>query len=169
DTDDQESDVEEIIETSTEKRRRLAKQYIESIKEGLDETGFDAEDIDRDLIAERLRKDVLEQTGRAHRIIADTVDINVAILSQITPWGFFVNSRLPSSVCLVVQQFLFPIDPGTVKSGRHELTVTCVAFAESGQFFYTGSKDHSIIKWCAKTGKKLHVFPGGRKEIKKFD
>ncbi|CAG8808002.1 679_t:CDS:2, partial [Racocetra persica] len=93
DTDDQESDVEEIIETSTEKRRRLAKQYIESIKEGLDETGFDAEDIDRDLIAERLRKDVLEQTGRAHRIIADT--------------------------------FSFPIDSGTTKSGRHELSVTC--------------------------------------------
>ncbi|KAF0362034.1 WD40 repeat-like protein [Gigaspora margarita] len=135
--DQEESDEEEIIETSTEKRRRLAKQYIESIKEDLDETGFDAEDIDQDLIAERLRKDVLEQTGRAHRIIADT--------------------------------FSFPIDPGTMKSRRHELSVTCIAIAESGQFFYTGSKDHSIIKWCIKTGKRLHVFPGGRKEVKKFD
>ncbi|CAG8480050.1 3418_t:CDS:2 [Acaulospora morrowiae] len=127
----------EINETPAEKRRRLAKKYIETIEKELDDAGFDAADIDRDLIAERLRKDALEQTGRAHRIIADT--------------------------------FSFPIDYSAIKSGRLELSATCAAIMESGQFFYIGSKDHSISKWDVKTGKKLHVFPGGRKEIKKYD
>ncbi|CAG8737554.1 2587_t:CDS:2, partial [Funneliformis caledonium] len=142
---DKDSDKEEVSdgnefdnrETPAEKRRRLAKQYIESVKEGLDDVGFDAAEIDRDLIAERLKKDALEQTGRAHRIIADT--------------------------------FAFPIEDPSIKSGRHELTVTCVAIAENGQIFYTGSKDASIIKWNLLTGKKLHTFPGGRKEVKNFD
>ncbi|CAG8735555.1 2106_t:CDS:2, partial [Racocetra fulgida] len=123
-TDDQESDVEEIIETSTEKRRRLAKQYIESIKEGLgivyfsglfvcktcelyimiiinsivDETGFDAEEIDRDLIAERLRKDVLEQTGRAHRIIADTLHVFPGGRKEIKKFDGHTNHVLALAV-----------------------------------------------------------------------
>ncbi|CAI2173766.1 5163_t:CDS:2 [Funneliformis geosporum] len=141
---DKDSDKDEVsddefdnTETPVEKRRRLAKQYIESVRKGLDVIGFDAAEIDRDLIAERLKKDALEQTGRAHRIIADT--------------------------------FSFPIENPSIKSGRHDLTVTCVAIAENDQIFYTGSKDASITKWNLLTGKKLHTFPGGRKEVKNFD
>ncbi|CAB4432448.1 unnamed protein product [Rhizophagus irregularis] len=137
DEEEKSDEDENNMETPTEKRRRLAKQYIESVKKELDEAEFDAAEIDRDLIAERLKKDALEQTGRAHRIIADT--------------------------------FSFPIEDSNVKSGRHELTVTCVAVAENGQIFYTGSKDASIIKWDLVSGKKLHTFPGGRKEVKNFD
>ncbi|CAG8805647.1 15620_t:CDS:2, partial [Dentiscutata erythropus] len=69
----------------------------------------------------------------------------------------------------IADTFSFPIVLSTIKSGRQELSITCVACDESGQFFYTGSKDHSIIKWDVKTGKKLHSIIGGRKEIKKFD
>ncbi|RIA85384.1 WD40-repeat-containing domain protein [Glomus cerebriforme] len=137
DEDEKSNEDENNRETPTEKKRRLAKQYIESVKEGLDEAGFDAAEIDRDLIAERLKKDALEQTGRAHRIIAES--------------------------------FSFPIENSSIKSGRHELTVTCVAVSENGQIFYTGSKDASIIKWDLLTGKKLRTFPGGRKEVKNFD
>ncbi|RHZ84819.1 hypothetical protein Glove_74g184 [Diversispora epigaea] len=124
-------------ETPAEKRLRLAKKYIETIKEGLDDVDFDAAEIDKDLIAERLQKDAREQTGRTYRTIADT--------------------------------FSFPIISPIIKSGRQELSITCVACDESGQFFYTGSKDHSIIKWGVKTGNKVYSIVGGRKEIKKFD
>lgn len=44
--------------TGAERRLRLAEQYLENIK-GEVEVGFDAEDIDRDLIAERLQEDVV--------------------------------------------------------------------------------------------------------------
>ncbi|KFA68188.1 hypothetical protein S40285_01574 [Stachybotrys chlorohalonatus IBT 40285] len=54
-------------ETAAERRLRLAERYLENIKEHVDEAGFDAADIDRDLIAERLQEDVAETKGRVYR------------------------------------------------------------------------------------------------------
>ena len=48
-------------ETGAERRLRLAERYLENIKGEVDEAGFDAEEIDRDLIAERLKEDVVRQ------------------------------------------------------------------------------------------------------------
>ncbi|KAM0342254.1 hypothetical protein ACHAPU_009659 [Fusarium lateritium] len=66
---DRESDDEED-ETAAERRLRLAERYLENIKEHVDEAGFDAADIDRDLIAERLQEDVAEGKGRVYRQLA---------------------------------------------------------------------------------------------------
>lgn len=57
-------------ETAAERRLRLAERYLENIKAEVDEVGFDAEDIDKDLIAERLREDVAESKGRLYRNLA---------------------------------------------------------------------------------------------------
>jgi ribosomal RNA-processing protein 9 len=57
-------------ETAAERRLRLAERYLENIREEVDEVGFDAEEIDRDLIAERLKEDVAESKGRLYRSIA---------------------------------------------------------------------------------------------------
>ena len=46
-------------ETAAERRLRLAERYLENLKEEVNEVGFDAADIDRDLIAERLKEDVV--------------------------------------------------------------------------------------------------------------
>lgn len=46
-------------ETAAERRVRLAERYLENIKEEVDEAGYDAADIDKDLIAERLKEDVV--------------------------------------------------------------------------------------------------------------
>ena len=54
-----ESESEVDDETGAERRLRLAEQYLESIKGEVDEVGFDAEEIDKDLIAERLQEDVV--------------------------------------------------------------------------------------------------------------
>ena len=54
-----ESESEEDDETGAERRLRLAEQYLENVKGEVDEVGFDAEEIDRDLIAERLQEDVV--------------------------------------------------------------------------------------------------------------
>lgn len=53
------SDSELEGETAAEKRLRLAERYLENIREEVDEAGFDAADIDKDLIAERLKEDVV--------------------------------------------------------------------------------------------------------------
>ena len=61
-------------ETADERRLRLAQRYLDNIREEVTESGdpyaFDAADVDRDLIAERLREDVKEGKGKLHRFVA---------------------------------------------------------------------------------------------------
>lgn len=49
----------EAGETAAERRLRLAEQYLDNVREEVDDVGFDAAEIDRDLIAERLKEDVV--------------------------------------------------------------------------------------------------------------
>lgn len=65
-------------ETGAERRLRLAEQYLENIKGEVETVGFDAEDVDRDLIAERLKEDVAATKGRLYRHIASTLDFSAA-------------------------------------------------------------------------------------------
>lgn len=65
-------------ETAAERRLKLAERYLENIREEVDEVGFDAEDIDRDLIAERLQEDVAEGKGRIYRSIAKDLKFQTA-------------------------------------------------------------------------------------------
>lgn len=65
-------------ETAAERRLRLAERYLENIKEHVDEVGFDAADIDRDLIAERLQEDVAETKGRVYRQLASELALDAA-------------------------------------------------------------------------------------------
>ncbi|KAF2280811.1 WD40 repeat-like protein [Westerdykella ornata] len=63
-------------ETAADRRRRLAERYLENIKsEVQDDVGFDAAEIDRDLIAERLKEDVAETKGKVYRRIAENLDL----------------------------------------------------------------------------------------------
>jgi ribosomal RNA-processing protein 9 len=63
-------------ETAAERRLRLAERYLENVKETVDEVGFDAADIDRDLIAERLQEDVAETKGRVYRQLAPELGLD---------------------------------------------------------------------------------------------
>ena len=66
-------------ETAAERRLRLAEQYLENIKSDVHaEVGFDAEEIDRDLIAARLQEDVASTKGRLYRYIASSLDFEHA-------------------------------------------------------------------------------------------
>ncbi|KAG6809128.1 hypothetical protein H0H92_001458 [Tricholoma furcatifolium] len=68
------SGEEDDEETPAEKRLRLAKLYLESVKEGLAEGEFDAAEIDRELIQARLKQDVMEHSGKVHLFVADSFD-----------------------------------------------------------------------------------------------
>ena len=68
-------------ETAAERRLRLAEQYLEKIKgetQDANDVGFDAEEIDRDLIAERLKKDNDETKGRICKFVASEYDFKAA-------------------------------------------------------------------------------------------
>lgn len=62
-------------ETGAERRVRLAQRYLNNLKEEVKDTGdFDAQDLDNDLIAKRLKEDVDEAKGRQFRLIATKLD-----------------------------------------------------------------------------------------------
>jgi ribosomal RNA-processing protein 9 len=66
-------------ETAAEKRLRLAQRYLDNIRDEVEEeVGFDAEQIDKDLIAERLKEDVAENKGKIYRSIARELDFEEA-------------------------------------------------------------------------------------------
>ncbi|KAI0472026.1 WD40 repeat-like protein [Xylariaceae sp. FL0804] len=73
------SEDEATAETAAEKRLRLAENYLKQIREEVDTTGFDAKDIDDELlaerraIAERLELDVSEAKGKVYKRIASAL------------------------------------------------------------------------------------------------
>ena len=71
-------------ETAAEKRLRLAQRYLEKTRKEveLDEYAFDAEEIDRDLLAERLQEDVAEAKGKVYRRLASELDFEKASHTQ---------------------------------------------------------------------------------------
>ena len=77
-SDEESEGTSEEEETATDRRVRLAQRYLDNIRQEVDETGFDAEEIDRDLIAERLREDVDKAKGRQYRLIANCLDYAAA-------------------------------------------------------------------------------------------
>ncbi|KAI9818130.1 MAG: pre-rRNA processing protein [Pycnora praestabilis] len=71
-----ESDNED--ETAAERRLRLAERYLDNIKGDVEDYGFDAVEIDKDLIAERLKEDVAETKGRLYRRITSDLSFTNA-------------------------------------------------------------------------------------------
>ncbi|EIT78426.1 putative small nucleolar ribonucleo protein complex subunit [Aspergillus flavus] len=65
-------------ETAADRRLKLAERYLDNVREEVDEYGFDAAEIDRDLIAERLKEDVDEFKGRTYRQIASDLSLSAA-------------------------------------------------------------------------------------------
>lgn len=92
------SDSEE--ETAAERRLRLAERYLDNVKVHVDEVGFDAADIDRDLIAERLQEDVAESKGRVYRQLAPELG-----LDRATQSFFRTNTRAVTSISACAPYF----------------------------------------------------------------
>lgn len=87
------SDSDHEDETGAERRLRLAERYLENIKDEVGAVGFDAAEIDRDRIAERLKEDVSEGKGKLYRRIASDYTFNKATKCQ-----FRINTQSTTSV-----------------------------------------------------------------------
>ncbi|KAF8635575.1 hypothetical protein AX15_000225 [Amanita polypyramis BW_CC] len=73
---DESPEEEDDNETPAEKRLRLAKLYLESVKNDLAEGEYDAAEIDKEIINSRLKQDVLEHSGKMHLFVADSYDFS---------------------------------------------------------------------------------------------
>lgn len=101
-------------ETAAERRLRLAERYLENVKQEVDdEYGFDAEDVDRDILAERekigerLQEDIAEAKGKVYRNLADELrfeqashtifrwnSLNVTSIATCAPYAYTVSKDM---------------------------------------------------------------------------
>ncbi|PGH32875.1 ribosomal RNA-processing protein 9 [[Emmonsia] crescens] len=97
------SEEESEDETAADRRLRLAERYLENIREEVDEVGFDAADIDRDLIADRLKEDVDESKGRIYRQIGSQLSFPTA------SHAFFRADTQSTSAIAVHSPFVYTV------------------------------------------------------------
>ncbi|KAI5121593.1 hypothetical protein M0805_009464 [Coniferiporia weirii] len=193
DTDPNESADEDELETPAQKRLRLAKVYLESVKEGLVADGeFDAAELDRELIASRLKQDVMEHTGKMHRLFADSLElpdtpiylrtrghryaVTAAVASSSGKYlftsgkeGSIVRTDLSSGKQVSVFHKFKSAAKGKGKERAsedvqgHTDEVLTLALSDDGKYLASGGKDRMLVVWDAEKGEWLRSF-GGHKD-----
>lgn len=167
-------------ETEADKRRRLAKQYLENVQEELqDSMAFDAKDLDREIISRRLKEDVADKEGKVYRFIADQLQIKGCAVKSARSRAnglTAVAARYPYAFTVSKDLFLTKWDisnlsgPKPVRFVRgnrrkksesyqgHYDEILCVAVSPNGQWVATGGRDKRIIIWSAETLAPVKVF-----------
>lgn len=125
---------EEELETAQEKKLKLAKKYLEEI-EREEKERLEADQVEDDVILNRLRDDVLLEAGRLRKLVAEHV-----------------------------KQIINPQDIKVVRCKNHNLAVTCVVISADSRYLFTASKDSSIVKWSFPEMKKLKLIPPKHKD-----
>ncbi|KAL9614779.1 MAG: hypothetical protein Q9167_000770 [Letrouitia subvulpina] len=183
------SDSEDENETGAERRLRLARRYLETVQEEIQEHGFDAEEVDRDLIAERLREDVAQTKGKLYRRIASEIDFLTATKTYlrantstttslawelpIVPDLNHLDNDSPSKASSHshrrAKKILFTRGSRNKAGNRdyshHTAPILTVAASQSGQFVVTGGADKRLIVWSASDLKPLRVFTSHRDAV----
>ncbi|KAG4304905.1 hypothetical protein PORY_001580, partial [Pneumocystis oryctolagi] len=153
-------------ESITEKRLKLAKQYIQKIETEIDNYNFDAKDIDKDLISERLSEDVLEHKKKIYIFIAEDLEISKQIISSfvqghklsvtsVASYGDYVYSVSKDGLLqkwdisnLNNPRKLISADSGKKKDDTfegHISEITDVKVSSDGNWVVTSGKDKRII------------------------
>ncbi|XP_065543400.1 U3 small nucleolar RNA-interacting protein 2 [Lathamus discolor] len=178
---------EEVEETPQEKKLRLAKLYLEQLRQHEEELAEEQEETQQaDLIGDRLKEDVLEQKGRLQRLVAKDVQPPDPASIRV-----FRGHQLPVT-CLVISpddRFIFSASKDgslikwEVESGKklcvvpggkkgteerhmgHASHVLCMAISSDGKYLATGDRNKLIMIWDTATCKRLHIFTGHRDAV----
>ncbi|KAF9584760.1 pre-rRNA processing protein [Lunasporangiospora selenospora] len=186
DSDLDDDEDENLNETAAQKRLRLAKGYIDNLQTAQDDDfGFDAEEIDRDNIADRLKQDALEIQGRLHRQLADTFKLPIDPETIMTRRGhqLSVTSIAATENGLYVytgskdgsiikwdlktgkKLHLFPgARKGIEKFKGHTDHVTALAASSDNRYLASGGKDRKINIWSVEENKLIHCFKHQHKD-----
>lgn len=180
------SDEEFADETAADKRRRLAKQYLENLKQETegDNYAFDAEDLDRDNISKRLKEDVAEQKGNIHRFIGDKLLVkeskshtarffsqSMTAVAVHYPYCFTVSkdmvlckwdvsdfSKKPKQIKYTKGgvQFLQLNQKEPHRNGHCDEILACAA-SPDGKYIVTGGRDKRLIVWSTENLSPVRV------------
>ncbi|KAL6112017.1 rrp9 [Pungitius sinensis] len=178
---DRQSDEDcEYDETPQEKKLRLAKLYLDQLKEQ-DDYKAEKDSFETDLIAGRLQEEVLEQKGKLQRLIAkDLIPPDASEIRMLR------GHKLPIT-CLVIspdEKYIYSaakdcsiikwdVESGkklhTVPGGRkgtqdrhvgHTAHILCMSISSDGKYLATGDVNKLIMIWEAETCKHLYTFTG---------
>lgn len=180
------SDESDVEETAQERKLRLAKQYLEEIEKEEREKN-DQDEVDRSVLSNRLRDDVLEHAGRLIRRVADTYEPMDADSLR-----FFRNGHKLPLTCIVVSPdgknlytgskdsclVKWNLESGkrlkTVPGGRkgtkethigHTTHILSMAISSDNKFLATGDESKLIRIWNPDTLELIHTFRGHRGTI----
>jgi len=183
DGDEVDSEEEFAQENAADKRRRLAKQYLDNLKQETEGYDFDAQDLDNDIIAKRLREDVAETKGHVYRYIADNLllsDIKPSItrvgskaltsLSVRFPYAYTVSkdmelikwdirdfNKKPQRVRHTRGGKRFTEVSNEPKNNGHCDEILTVAASPDGKYVITGGRDKRLIVWSSESLAPLRV------------
>lgn len=180
------SDEEFVEESAADKRRRLAKQYLENLKNET-EVGddFDAKDLDDDIISRRLQSDSAETKGYVYRFIGDKISgqtddvkkvmtrvgsknlTGVAVRypflytvskdAELIKWDISDLHKKPKRTKHTKGGFKFYNLRQNVKNNHHYGAINCVAASPDGRFVVTGGADARLIIWSTENLSCLKV------------
>ncbi|OBZ66467.1 U3 small nucleolar RNA-interacting protein 2 [Grifola frondosa] len=187
-----ESGEENDDETPAEKRLRLAKLYLENVKQGLAlaDGEFDAAEIDRELISARLKQDVMEHTGKIHLFVADDYDLSqpptfrtrghrfsvtAAAASPDARW-LFTSGKEGSIIKWDLhtgrKAHAFPkcrLDKGKGRESEevkgHSDEIWTLAVSADGKYLASGGKDRRVGVWDVEKNEWVKGFGGHRDHI----
>lgn len=172
------SDEEFQHENEADKRRRIAKQYLENLKsQDIGDDDFDAEDLDRDLLATRLQQDAAEGKGNVYRFYGQKISGQLLDLQRThvrvgckNLTGVAANFPYIYTVSKDIELIKWKLNsnnkPQRVKHSRgglrytkintstpslnhHNDEISCVACSGDGRFVVTGGLDGRLIIWSA--------------------
>ncbi|XP_076012911.1 U3 small nucleolar RNA-interacting protein 2 isoform X2 [Genypterus blacodes] len=170
----------EYDETPQEKKLRLAKVYLDQLKDE-EENKAEEESFETDLIAGRLQEEVLEQRGKLQRFIAkdlippDASEIRV-LRGHKLPITCLVVS--PDDKCIFSASKDCSIIKWDVESGKklhtmaggrkgtedrhvgHTTHILCMSISSDGKYLASGDMNKLILIWEAETCKHLYKFTG---------
>ncbi|KAM3620902.1 uncharacterized protein V6R79_003517 [Siganus canaliculatus] len=176
----QSTEEDQYEETPQEKKLRLAKLYLDQLKDEEEKKAED-ESFETDLIAGRLQEEVLEQKGKLQRFVAkellppDASEIRVLRGHKLPVTCLVISSDdkyIFSSAkdCAIIK---WDIESGkklhTIPGGRkgtedrhvgHTAHVLCMAISSDGKYLATGDMNNLIMIWEAETCKHLYKFTG---------
>lgn len=156
-----------------------------------EEAGFNAEDVDRDILAERLKESVAEDKGRIYRHLTDIISFSAATHTH------FSNDTKATTGIAVCYPYVYTIskdrhlikwqlpDPNSsIRKPKQVLHTRCrakksdksyegghideiitIAASQDGKFVATGGKDSRIVVWNPETLEPLKIFKQHRSPV----
>uniref|UniRef100_A0A8C0X198 U3 small nucleolar RNA-interacting protein 2 n=1 Tax=Castor canadensis TaxID=51338 RepID=A0A8C0X198_CASCN len=181
----EEEEEEELEETVQEKKLRLAKLYLEQLRQQEEEKA-EAREFEEDQVAGRLKEDVLEQRGRLQKSVAKEIqapaptDIRVLRGHQLSITCLVIT---PDDLAIFSAAKDCTIIKWSVESGRklhviprakkgaegqppgHSSHILCMAISSDGKYLASGDCSKLILIWEAQSCWHLYTFTGHRDAV----